>query len=144
MNKFKFIIFFVTLILSSASFGATLHSLNKKQVGRSFINKTAESIATDNLNGRTINNTFSMFLDSHGNAWGKMSLKPKNEPQRDKGTYSIKNDGTFYITWQHWDGAKKLCAHFFDTKNAYIAVSCHQLFHTVFMKHSMHPGNHLN
>lgn len=37
------------------------------------VNKTSISIATDNLNGRTIENTFSMFLDNHGNILGKMS-----------------------------------------------------------------------
>lgn len=133
----------ILLNISSVSFSATLNSMNKNQVEKAFINKTFTSIATDNLNGRTINNTFSVFLDDRGNIYGKMLHKPINEPQTDKGTYSIAADGTFYITWQHWDGAKKLCGHIFVTKNAYISVDCDNVFHTVFMKEASQPGNHL-
>jgi len=131
------------LLFSVISVGATLHSMNKAQIEQAFINKTVVSIATDNLNGHTINNTFSMFLDGKGNVFGKMSVKPDNEPQTDQGIYSIKNDGTLYITWQHWDGAKKLCGHMFNANNAYIAVDCADVFHTVFMKENVQSGNQL-
>jgi len=117
--------------------------MNKTQFEQAFVNKTFTSIATDNLNGRTIDNTFSMFLDNQGNIWGKMSHKPVNEPQTDQGTYSVGKDGTFYITWQHWDGAKQLCGYVFETKNAYISVDCNQVFHTAFMKAAAQSGNHL-
>jgi len=136
----------ISLILttaSSLSFGATLNSMTKEQIKQSFINKTFVSIATDNLNGRTIENTFSMYLDDKGNMLGKMSLKPKNEPQTDKGIYKILEDGSVLLTWQHWDGAKELCAHFFETQNAYLAVSCDNVFHTVFMKEAIQSGKHL-
>ncbi len=117
--------------------------MNKKQVEEAFINKTSLSIATDNLNGQTIDNTFSMFLDNQGNIFGKMSKKPENEPQYDQGIYTIGNDGSLTITWHHWDGAKKLCAQFFNTQNAYIALDCDNIFHTVFMKDSIQSGNQL-
>ena len=84
-----------------------------------------------------------MFLDDKGNIIGKMSHKPSNEPQIDKGIYSIDADGTAYITWQHWDGTKKLCFHAFNTENAYINVGCDNVFHTVFMKDAIKSGNHL-
>lgn len=137
------IISIMSLAMSSLSFAATLTSMHKTQFEQAFINKTFTSIATDNLNGRTIDNTFSMFLDNHGNIWGKMSHKPANEPQTDKGIYSVKDDGTFYITWQHWDGAKQLCGHIFETENAYISVDCNNVFHTTFMKATVQSGNHL-
>ncbi len=133
----------VLLLVSTLSFGATLTSLNKDEFIKAFVNKTATSIPTDNLNGRTIENTFSMFLDDKGNIVGKMSLKPSNEPQMDKGTYSVDGDGTAYITWRHWDGAKKLCFHAFNTDNAYINVGCDNVFHTVFMKEAIKFGNYL-
>ena len=144
MKKPTAAVIFLTLIsISSLSLSATLQSMNKAQFKEEFINRTFVSIATDNLNGHTIDNTFSMFLDDMGNIWGKMSHKPTNEPQTDKGTYTITDNGTFYITWQHWDGAKKLCGRVFNTENAYISVDCDNIFHTAFMKEAVKPGNYL-
>lgn len=143
MKKLISLIFTLLLVINSLSFGATLTSLNKDEFVKAFVNKTSISIATDNLNGRTIENTFSMFLDEQGNIIGKMSYKPVNEPQIDKGIYSVDKDGTAYITWQHWDGAKKLCFHAFNTENTYISVGCDNIFHTAFMKDSIKSGKHL-
>jgi hypothetical protein len=131
------------LAISTVSFGATLNSLSKEQLVSAFVNKTSVSIATDNLNGKTINNTFSMFLGDQGRIIGRMSVKPAHEPQTDTGVYSIDNDGTAYITWKHWDGAKKLCFHVFNTENTYISVGCDHVFHTAFMKDAIKPGNQL-
>lgn len=144
MKKIFITIFSVLITLNSVSFSATLNSLNRNQFIKAFVNKTSISIATDNLNGQTIQNTFSMYLDAKGNIIGKMSQKPKNEPQTDHGVYSIDADGTAYITWLHWDAAKKLCFHAFNTKNAYINVDCDGVFHTVFMKDTIKNGKHLN
>lgn len=144
MRKLVVIIFVALLSINSLSFSATLNSLNRDQFIKAFVNKTSISIATDNLNGRTIENTFSMYLDDKGNIIGKMSHKPVNEPQTDNGVYSIDEDGTAYITWQHWDGEKKLCFHAFNTNNAYINVGCDNFFHTAFMKEAIKAGNHLN
>jgi len=144
MRKQVIIILVALLTISSLSFSATLNSLSRDQFIKTFVDNTSISIATDNLNGRTIENTFSMYLDDKGKVIGKMSHKPVNEPQTDNGMYSIDEDGTAYITWQHWDGAKKLCFHAFNTNNAYIAVGCDNVFHTAFMKEAIKSGNHLN
>ncbi len=143
MRKSISFAFAAFVIASSSVFSATLNSLNKTEFIKAFVNKTSTSIATDNLNGRTIENTFSMFLDDKGNIIGKMSHKPANEPQTDKGVYTIQNDGIAYIIWKHWDGAKKLCFHVFNTQNAYINVGCDGVFHTAFMKEAIQTGNHL-
>ena len=144
MKKLAIVIVLTILLATSVlCVGATLQSMNKVEFEKAFVNRTLTSIPTDNLNGRTIDNTFSMYLDKQGNIWGKMSQKPANEPQTDKGVYSINDNGTFYITWQHWDGAKKLCGHIFNTDNAYISVDCNKVFHTIFMKDASRPGNHL-
>jgi hypothetical protein len=136
---------FTGMFLTFSSFcsAATLTSLDKDQVTKLMNDNTFVSIATDNLNGKTIENTFSMYVDGKGNILGKMSHKPKNEPKTDKGVYSIKEDGTIFFTWQHWDGAKELCAHIYETKNAYLAIGCDEVFHTAFMKESVKSGNHL-
>lgn len=136
-------IFLAALSVNSLAIADTLTSISKAELENNFLNKTWVSIATDNLNGQTIDNTFSMFLDKQGHIFGKMSHKPATEPQMDKGVYEIAPDGTFYITWQHWDGAKKLCGHLFDTKNAFMSVDCAGVFHTAFMKSAVKNGNHL-
>jgi hypothetical protein len=141
----KSIVFLSALLLATSSFscGISLRALNKAQFIKAFVNKTAVSIATDNLNGQTIANTFSMFLDEKGNATGKMSIKPADEPQIDHGVYSVAADGTAHITWQHWDGAKKLCFRAYNTANAYVNVGCDNVFHTAFMKSDIKAGNSL-
>ncbi len=141
MKKFITLTFTILLASGSVSFASTLNSLNKEQFIKAFVNKTAVSIPTDNLNGRTIENTFSMFMDDKGKVIGKMSIKPADEPQTDTGSYSIDADGTAYITWKHWDGAEKLCFHVFDTSNTYISVGCDKVFHTAFMKEEIKSGN---
>ena len=117
--------------------------MTKEQVTQAFVNKTLISIPTDNPNGKTINNTFSMYMDDKGNIYGKMSRKPANEPKTDKGIYIIENDGTVTITWNHWNKKEKLYAQFFATKNAYLAIGRDNVFHTVFMKEAILPGNKL-
>lgn len=63
MRNFFAMILIMLYVGESASFAVTLNSLNKEQFMKAFVNKTSISIATDNLNGHTIENTFSMFLD---------------------------------------------------------------------------------
>ena len=122
----------------------TLQSMTKEQIQQAVINMTLVSIPTDNLNGKTINNTFSVYMDNKGHIYGSMSLKPKNEPKTDKGVYSLENDGTVTITWDHWDRKEKLFAQFFETENAYLAISNDNVFHTAYLKESILPGNKIN
>lgn len=135
-----FIVFTATLALSASCFGITLHSMSKNQIKQALVNKTC---AVNTLNGRAIDNAFSIFMSDQGTILGKMARKPVNEPQADKGTYLIKADGTLYITWQHWDDAKKVCLHIFNFQNAYISVDCDNAFHIAFMKDAIQSGNHL-
>lgn len=129
------------MVFYSSISASTLQSMTKVQVKRAFINKTLVSIATDNLNGKTINNTFTVYMDDKGSIYGKMSVKPDNEPKTDKGIYTLENDGTVTITWDHWDRKEKLSAQFFETKNAYLAISRDNVFHTAYMKELILPGN---
>lgn len=137
------LIFSTSLIASTFSFGLTLHSMTKAQVEKAFVNNTAITIPTDDLNGKIINNIVSVYLDNKGHISGKMAAKPEGAPQADEGVYRIRKDGTLDITWQHWNHAKKFHAHFFNTKNAYVAIDNDVVFHTAFMKNSIRHGNHL-
>lgn len=56
-----------------------------------------------------------MHMDGKGHIYGSMSQKPDNEPQTDKGVYTLENDGTVIITWDHWDRKEKLFAQLFET-----------------------------
>ncbi len=136
--------YFVMLVLFNSLASATaLHSMTKEQIQQAFINKTLVSIPTDNLNGKTINNSFTMYMDDKGIIYGKMSLKPEGEPQEDKGIYTLEPDGTVSIIWNHWDRKEKLYAQFFETKNAYLAIGVDKVFHTVFMKETILFGNRI-
>ncbi len=137
------LLFIASLSLTTASFGMTLHSMSKKQVTNAFVNNTVVTIPTANLNGQTIQNTVFVYLDNQGHIFGKMKSKPVNAPQTDQGTYVIKHNGTMCITWQHWDHAKTIHAHFFNTKNAYVAIDNNKVFHTAFLKAQIQHGNHL-
>lgn len=126
------------------AYSATLKSLDKEKIEQAVVNKTLVSIGTDNLNGKTIDNTFSMYLDDKGNVFGKMGQKPADEPQKDRGICIFNDDGSFSITWEHWDGEKEIRGFLFETENAYISIDDQNIFHTVFMKESIKKGNHLN
>ncbi|MDP1880413.1 MAG: hypothetical protein Q8K60_05690 [Parachlamydiaceae bacterium] len=144
MKKIQSGIFAIIIGINSLAYGASLNSLDKEKIENALVNKTLVSIGTDNLNGKTIENTFSMYLDNKGNILGKMGHKPVDEPQNDKGVYIINDDGSFSITWEHWDGAKQISGHLYETENAYISIDDQNVFHTAFMKESIKTGNHLN
>ena len=40
----------------------------------------------------------------------------------DKGVYTLENNGTVTITWEHWGRKEKLFAQLFETKNAYFTT----------------------
>jgi len=145
MNPTQYLICLITLMVLVLNVSAaTLQSMTKEQIKQTIINKTLISIPTDNLNGKTINNTFSMYMDDNGHIYGNMSLKPDNEPQTDKGIYTLEDDGTVTIIWDHWDRKEKLFAQLFETKNAFLAVGLDHVFHTAYLKESILPGNKLH
>ncbi len=143
MQKRNLIVLMAFIIKNVFAVSESLIPMSKKQIEQEILNKTLISIPTDNLNGKTINNTFSMYMDNKKTVLGKMQIKPMNQPQSDIGEYSILSDGTVYFTWQHWDMAKKLCFHIYQTANSYISIGCDQVFHTAFMKSNIQIGNHL-
>ena len=71
MKPAQYLIYLATLMTCVANVSATtIHSMTKVQIKQTIINKTLVSIPTDNLNGRTINNTFSMYMDGKGHIYG--------------------------------------------------------------------------
>lgn len=139
-SRNAFFLFLMPFICSAAS----LHSMTKGQIEAVFIHKTYTSIPVDNLNGKTVNDSNIIYLDGKGGVISKMGVKPKDEPQVDTGHYSITQHGAVYVQWKHWDFKKRLCFHFYETQNAYIAVDCQNVFHSVFMKSAARQGNWIN
>jgi hypothetical protein len=138
----KVIVLVLTLIASTFSFAATLHSLNKAGVKQAFVGKTIVSVPATHLNAQVLQNSFIAYIDPNGTMMGKFMQKPADAPQMDKGTYVIKDNGEMCLTWQQWDNGKQFCVNVFDTKNAYIIVDNEHMFHTVFMKDVIKEGNH--
>lgn len=133
----------ITLLIPIYGFSASLNSMTKDQVFKSIVNKSLVSIGVDNLNGKTVNNSNSVYLGKGGIVHGKMGHKPPNLPQYDAGRYNVGPDGTVYIKWNKWDESQQLCFHIFETKNAYITVDCRGLYHSTFMKSDIKAGNQL-
>lgn len=128
-------------LMNSVSFSATLNSLSKRQVEQVFVNKTATSVGTVEIDGTPLNTPFSMFLDNRGHIWAVLSGQTANNvSQTDDGKYTIGQDGSLYIRWNHWFESQRLCAHLFNTQNGYIVVGCNNIFQTVFMKNNIVPG----
>lgn len=128
-------------LMPLCGFSASLHSMSKAQIEKAFLGKTYTSAPIDNLNGKTVSDSNIFYLGAKGRAVSKMGMKPKGEPQVDTGHYSIANDGAVYVQWKHWDFKKRLCFHVYETKNAYLFIDCQQVFHSVFMKSAVKPGN---
>lgn len=142
MKKLTAIVISASLtLLSSTSFAATLTSMTQAQVNQTFANKTMSSISTAGLDNKIIQDSITIYMDGSGHAFGKMLSQPANEPQMDKGVYSVAADGTYYLTWQHWNRGKKQCVNFFNTQNAYVVVRCDNAFQSVFLKNSVKNGN---
>lgn len=131
------------LTTSSVSFAMSLDSATQDQVKQMYVNKTFKSISTAQLNGKTVDNMFTGYLDDKGNMWGKFAHKPTNAPQTDQGTYMVKDDGALCITWQHWMDAKQFCIYTYETDNAYLIVGDNKVFHTAIMKNTFQDGKHI-
>ena len=131
------------LATSSMSFAMTMNSISQDQVKQAFVNKTFTSIATAQLNGQSVENSFTGYMDDKGNTWGKFAHKPTDAAQTDQGTYVIKDNGLLCPTWQHWMGGKQFCVDVYETNNSYVLISDTNVFHTVFMKNAMHTGKQL-
>lgn len=143
MKKQSVVLFSGCLAVSSLCLGASLNSADKSQVTEAFVNKTFVSVPIANLNEQSIDNTFTGTLDDQGHIWGKFSKKPASQPQKDQGTYVMKDDGQLCLTWQHWNNGKEFCVYTYSTDNAYIIVDTKNMLHTVFMKSQMQAGNKL-
>lgn len=113
----------IMMAVSSVSYSATLQSLDKEKVTKLFENRTMTTISMITFNGKMVNNTFTGYLAKDGKITGQLAVKPDNASQGDKGVWSVKKDGVFCITWEHWQDAKENCLDVYQTKNMIIFVN---------------------
>lgn len=137
----KLAIIILSLLSFSCFANTKLTALDKKQIEQNIVAKTLVSIPVGNLNDKTIQDVFYIYIEKDGKIWGKMRTKIQEQPQSDQGTYSISRDGTISYTWQHWNNTQRLCGRLFGTKNAYIFVDCDNVFHTAYLKENVLSGN---
>ena len=115
----------LSLIMAASSLvhGATLQSLDKAKVTSLFENHTMTTVSMITLNGKMINNTFTGYLAKDGHIVGQLAAKSANLPQGDKGMWSVKENGDFCVTWEHWQDAKETCMTVYETKNMLLLIN---------------------
>lgn len=111
------------LLISTVTFANTLQSLNQAQVNEQLKGKTISTIPLVTINGALVNNTFTGFLDSNGNMDGHMANKPENDPISDTGTWTVSQNGTLCVTWQHWNNTKPICVSVYKVNNGLLFIN---------------------
>lgn len=124
MNKIKLIAGFFLLVLSFTCFSATLNSLTKKEFLADFVGKTMVTVPLATMNNKLIDDSFSGYFNKNGEVVGKFAKALKNkEPQKDKGKWEVKDDGSFCIKWQHWFKDKEICMVVYELDNGYLFIN---------------------
>lgn len=135
----------VLLSVSSASFAATLNSMNKAEIMKTLSEKTLTTIPLVTINAKLVNNSFSGYLDKSGKVTGQMSNKPEgNDPQNDEGTWKVSDEGVLCVTWQHWNQAKPICTHVYNLKNSLVFMNLKNTLETLALKNDIKSGNQLH
>lgn len=132
---------FALMISGACCFAATLSSMTQDQINQTFAGKTMMTIPTTLLDNQSQENKFTFYLDNQGKIFGKFANSIGNAPQNDQGSYTVKSDGSFCITWQKWNNAQESCANVYETSNSYLFVDTSNNFHTAVMKSDIHSGN---
>lgn len=122
---------------------ATLRSLNNYQIVHTFQNTTITSVPLAEINDQLIANPFTGYLGQSGRVVGYFAKPLTNDqPQTDWGVWTVTSDGTFCITWNHWNNHQQVCWFIYELGNGYLFVNAkgHD-FASVILK-NIKPGNH--
>lgn len=131
---------------SSLCLGASLSSLNNKQVNQTLENKTITTASLITLNGKLLNDNFAtVYFGKDNKVNGKFNNKPSSDPQTDEGSWLVKSNGTLCVTWQHWNQAKPICVLGYQLKNALILVNTDtKNLETLILDENIKDGNQVN
>src|SRR5580700_9639244 len=104
-KRISYICSFIVFMPALAAAG-TLTSMNKDEVTTAFKDKTITTISAATLNNEVISDSFTGYFSNDGKMVGKFINKPKDQPQDDTGSWSVKSDGMLCYKWNHWNSAK--------------------------------------
>lgn len=134
-----------TILISCCSFSyaASLSSMNKDQVVQALQDQTLTTIPLATLEDQLITNSATIYFDKQNQISGKFAHKPTNDPQSDKGTWEVKDDGSLCITWQHWFKSQPFCDYVYDANNSLLFMKGDNTFASLVLKKNIKAGNHL-
>lgn len=144
MKKIKLAAVIALCSMSTVSFAATLHSMDKNHVMKAFEDKTMTTIQTITMNQALVPNTISVYLAKDGSLSGKLANKPDNDPQTDAGKWVVKSDGKLCATWQHWNQGKETCVMAYNMKNGVLFINTNNSFETFVLADSIKSGNQIS
>lgn len=146
MKKFGIFLFATLFTICSFAYAANHFSpMTQSDVMNAFKDKTLPTVSFAMLNGKLVPNSFTGYFAADGKATGHFASPPQNNvPQDDEGTWTVKADGSFCATWQHWFNAKEFCTHVYDAKNSFILIDLDGEFTALVMKDQIQSGNQLN
>jgi len=132
----------LALAFSGLTHATSLQSLSESQVSSQVIGKTITTIPLVTMDGSLTNNTFTGYFNTNGELEGRMANQPENGPITDKGTWSLKTDGTLCATWNHWNSSKPICVSIYKVKNGLLFVNqqSHKL-ETIVLEENIKSGN---
>lgn len=139
--KKLFLISAMLFSITSVSFGASLTSMSQSEAQNALSDKTITTISAATLNDKIISDSYTGFFSKDGKITGKFAKKPANDPQKDTGTWQVKNDGQFCVTYQHWNNGKERCVLLYKLDNAILVVNSNNGFESLILNKDIKSGN---
>ncbi|STY29843.1 Uncharacterised protein [Legionella wadsworthii] len=129
------------LSISSLSIAASMSSMSKSEVTEALNDKTITTISAATLNDKVLANPFTGYFGKDGKMNGKFVQPTKDVPQKDQGTWLVKDDGSVCMTWTQWFKGKEECVYFFKLQNGLLIVGADQNFESFILSAHIKPGN---
>jgi hypothetical protein len=115
-----------TTLISTTTLAETLNlnSLDKNQLTELIKGNTLTTGPGGYVNSnKYVANTLIIYYAADGKIKGRWLNPIKGDPQRDEGTWTIKEDGAQCNDWKHWG---HFCVYFYQIKDHYLIASTDQ------------------
>lgn len=141
----KRLIIALAVLFSSSVFADAIQSLDQSQVNQTLKGKTIATIPLVTLDGSLVNNTFTGYFNSNGKIRGQMAHTPASGPANDTGSWTVTENGSLCVTWDHWNSKKNTCVAIYNLNNGLLFVNqdTHKL-ETLILNDNIKNGNALN
>jgi hypothetical protein len=128
----------------SLSYAESIQSLSKNEVLKALENKTITTVPLVTLHGKLVPNTVSVYFGKQEMLVGKFAEKPKNDPQNDQGTWQVKDDGQFCVSWKVWTNNRPICVYTYKLANSLVFINTDKKFESMVLTDSIQSGNQLH